>query len=230
MRYPDRSGGLSAPERDRREALRFRAADMFAGKIPPPRVARLLGVTRKSVYEWHALWKHGGTAALASKGAAGSGCKLTEERLDRLEVFLEQGARAHGWDEQRWTSARVAVLIAARFHRTYTPRGVAYLLQRLGWSFQVPAHRAARRDEEIVTWIDAQDDWLLVYRLPPYAPDLNPAEGIWSNLRTRLLNFTVNGIDQLTALIRSRLKPLQYRPDLLDGFIAETGLVLSDPA
>ncbi|GAA3441922.1 hypothetical protein Pve01_68390 [Planomonospora venezuelensis] len=79
-------------------------------------------------------------------------------------------------------------------------------------------------------WIAAQDDWLLVYRLPPYAPDLNPAEGIWSNLRTKLLNFTVHGIDQLTTLIRSRLKSMQYRPDLLNGFIAETGLVISDPA
>ncbi|MEV4384081.1 transposase [Streptosporangium sp. NPDC049644] len=90
----------------------------------------------------------------------------------------------------------------------------------------LPEHVSA----EMRTWIAAQGDWLLVYRLPPYAPDLNPAEGIWSNLRTRLLNFTIDGIDQLTVLIRSRLKPLQYRSDLLDGFIAETGLVISDPA
>ncbi|MBB4789532.1 transposase [Streptomyces nodosus] len=29
----------------------------------------------------------------------------------------------------------------------------------------------------------AERDWLTVYQLPPYAPDLNPAEGIWSVLR-----------------------------------------------
>ncbi|MER7207223.1 hypothetical protein [Streptosporangium sp. NPDC000239] len=51
MRFSDRSGGLSARERDRREALRFQAADMFAGKIPPPRVARPLNITRASAYE-----------------------------------------------------------------------------------------------------------------------------------------------------------------------------------
>ncbi|MFC3982701.1 helix-turn-helix domain-containing protein [Streptosporangium jomthongense] len=46
---------------------------------------------------------------------------------------------------------RVAVLIAETFHISYTSRGVSYLLRRLGWSFQVPAHRAVRRDETRVT-------------------------------------------------------------------------------
>ncbi|GGK97768.1 hypothetical protein Ppa06_63640 [Planomonospora parontospora subsp. parontospora] len=89
----------------------------------------------------------------------------------------------------------------------------------------LPEHVSAR----MRAWIAAQADWLLVYRLPPYAPDLNPAEGIWSNLRTKVLNFAVHGIDQLTALIKSRLKSMQYRPDLLNGFVAETGLTIADP-
>lgn len=69
MRYSDRSGGLSDTERERREALRLRAADMFSGGIRPPRVARLLGVTRKSACEWHRTWQKGGKAALRSKAA-----------------------------------------------------------------------------------------------------------------------------------------------------------------
>ncbi len=36
----------------------------------------------------------------------------------------------------------------------YTPRGVSYLLHRLGWSQQVPVHRAVERDAEAVaTWV-----------------------------------------------------------------------------
>ncbi|MFG1711369.1 winged helix-turn-helix domain-containing protein, partial [Nonomuraea sp. M3C6] len=36
----------------------------------------------------------------------------------------------------------------------YTPRGVSYLLHRIGWSPQVPVHRAVERDEEqIATWV-----------------------------------------------------------------------------
>ncbi|WP_176728517.1 transposase, partial [Planobispora rosea] len=70
------------------------------------------------------------------------------------------------------------------------------------------------------------EDWLSVYRLPSYAPHLNPAEGIWSALRTKLFNLIVGDIDQLADLIRNRLKPMQYRSDLLNGFIAATGLTL----
>ncbi|MEU8384193.1 winged helix-turn-helix domain-containing protein [Streptosporangium sp. NPDC048865] len=146
MRYSDRGGGLSAQERARRERVRFQAADMFAGEIAPARVARLLGVTRKSAYEWYALWRRGGRAALVSKGAS-SGRKLTDEQLALLEAALEEGAAAHGWDDGRWTAGRVAALITERFQVSYTARGVAYLLDRLGWTgrFDLPMRRTARR-------------------------------------------------------------------------------------
>jgi putative transposase len=67
---------------------------------------------------------------------------------------LEQGPAAHGFGaDQRWTLARVADLIARLFHTRYTLRGVSYLLHRMGFSPQVPAHRAIERDEQaILTW------------------------------------------------------------------------------
>jgi hypothetical protein len=37
--------------------------------------------------------------------------------------------------------------------------------------------------------------------------------------------IAMNGTDQLATIVRSRLKCMQYRPALIDGFIAETGLV-----
>ncbi|MGV9772367.1 helix-turn-helix domain-containing protein [Streptosporangium sp. NPDC003464] len=138
---------------EQRQALRLRAADMFAGGIRPPRVAQQLGVTRKSAYEWHRAWQIAGKAALASKGASGTGCKLTDEQLTHLETALEQGAATYGWSDQRWTASRVATLIAETFHVSYTARDVVYLLRRLGWSFQVPAHWAARRDNaRVAEW------------------------------------------------------------------------------
>lgn len=89
----------------------------------------------------------------------------------------------------------------------------------------LPEHVSA----QMRTWIAAQADWLVVYRLPPYAPDLTPAEGIWSHLRIAMLNFTVRSIDELTALIKHRLNHMQYQPELLTGFIAQTGLMISEP-
>ena len=74
----------------------------------------------------------------------------------------------------------------------------------------------------------AARSWLRVYRLPPYASELNPVEPVWSNLKRSLANLVKHDIDQLTALIKTRLRQMQYRPGLLDGFLAKTGLDLSN--
>ena len=73
--------------------------------------------------------------------------------------------------------------------------------------------------------IDARD-WLHVIRLPAYAPDLNPTEGVWSHLKRSIGNLAVRGVDHLQAIIKNRLKSIQYRDDLIDGFLALTGLTL----
>ena len=66
--------------------------------------------------------------------------------------------------------------------------------------------------------------WLTVYQLPPHAPEFNPVEGVWSHLKRSLANLTKHSLDQLTALVKTRLKRMQYRPSLIDGLIAKTGL------
>ena len=71
--------------------------------------------------------------------------------------------------------------------------------------------------------------WLTVFQLPSYASELNPVEPVWSNLKRSLANLTKHNIGQLTALIKSRLRQMQYRPGLLDGFLAKTGLDLNNP-
>jgi len=153
MRYPD-GGGLSAEGRARREKLRLQAAQMFEQGIKPVQVARLLRVSTKSAYQWRRRWRAGGEAALASRGVGGAACRLSGRQLARLRAALDAGPAASGWDQdQRWTLARVTVLIARLFHVRYTPRGTSYLLHRMGFSPQVPVHRAAERDEAaIAAW------------------------------------------------------------------------------
>jgi transposase len=73
----------------------------------------------------------------------------------------------------------------------------------------------------------AARSWLTVYRLPPYAPEFNPVEPVWSNLKRSLANLTKHNIDQLTALVKTRLRRMQYRSGLLEGFVAKTGLDLA---
>jgi len=73
---------------------------------------------------------------------------------------------------------------------------------------------------------EAHRDWLTVVQLPAYAPDLNPAQGAWANMKNGLGNLAARNIDQLAAIVRNRLKRIQYRPGLIDGLLGQTGLTL----
>ncbi len=78
----------------------------------------------------------------------------------------------------------------------------------------------------VMAEIIAARPWLTVYRLPPYAYKLNPVEPVWSHLKRSLANLTKHNIAELTALVKTRLKRMQYRPGLLAGFLASTELDL----
>jgi putative transposase len=352
MRYPD-GGGLSERGRVKREAVRLRAAGWFAVDVPVREIAGRLRVSLTAVYGWRRRWCAGGEAALASTGPGGSRCRLSLTRLRWLADALDDGPAVDGFDDQRWTLVRVSDLIARMFHIRYTERGTAYLLHRIGFTVQVPARRAAVRDEQAIAswrrevwpvgkavaaqrdaWICFEDEagqtlrpskartwgrrgqtpvtvvsgkgsgrvsvaglvcvkpgqrsrliyrtivhrgrrnerrsfaeadyislldaahqqlagpivlvwdnlnthisnlmrqmiaarpWLHVIRLPAYAPELNPTEGVWSHLKRSIGNLAVRGIDQLQAIVKHRLKRIQYRADLVDGFFAHTGLTL----
>ena len=75
----------------------------------------------------------------------------------------------------------------------------------------------------------SERSWLRVYQLPPYAPELNPVEAVWSHLKRSLTNLAKTGIDELTALVKARLCRMQYRHGLIDGFVAKTGLDFQAP-
>uniref|UniRef100_UPI003FD7995A IS630 family transposase n=1 Tax=Streptomyces luteireticuli TaxID=173858 RepID=UPI003FD7995A len=357
MRYPD-GGGLTAEERARREQVRLAAADLIEAGASDGEVARRFRVTRMSANRWRRALAVGGRQALASKGPGGARCRLTPGQLRELEGLLDAGPAAHGWaEDQCWTLARIAEVIRKEFGVGYTLAGADLLLHRIGWSVQMPARRAAERDEaKIAQWKDeqwpvikgtaadlgawlcfedeagqglrppkgrtwgrkghtpvvrvtaagtrrvsmaalvctkpgqrprliyrtlvdrgprrgrrkgfdetdyarlldaahqqlggpvvlvwdnlnthvsarmrqliAQRSWLTVYQLPAYAPDFNPVEAVWSHLKRSLANLAKHGIDQLTALVKTRLKRMQYRPGLIDGFIAKTQLDFSPP-
>jgi transposase len=161
MRYPD-GGGLDAGERARREQVRLAAAELIEAGASDREVARRFRVSRMSANRWRRALAAGGREALASRGAGGARCKLTPAQLRELETVLEAGPAASGWDEdQCWTLARIAEVIRGRFRVGYTLAGVDLLLHRIGWSVQVPARRAAERDEaRIAAW--RQETWPVV--------------------------------------------------------------------
>jgi transposase len=70
-------------------------------------------------------------------------------------------------------------------------------------------------------------DWLTVFQLPPYARELNPVELVWSHLKRSLANLAKRNLAQLTTLIKTRMRRMQYRSSLLDGYLASTRLDLT---
>nr|WP_262705096.1 transposase [Streptomyces sp. NEAU-383] len=80
------------------------------------------------------------------------------------------------------------------------------------------------RDARMRAFIDAHD-WITAFHLPPYAPDLNPVEGVWSLLRrSSQANTAFIDPDHLIRHLRRGLRQIQYRSDLIDGFLAATRL------
>jgi hypothetical protein len=66
---------------------------------------------------------------------------------------LDAGPAAVGYADQCWTLARMADQVWRRFGVEYTLAGMDVLLHRIRWSVQVPARRAAERDEDqIARW------------------------------------------------------------------------------
>ena len=77
-------------------------------------------------------------------------------------------------------------------------------------------------------FIGAHPGWLTEVRLPAYAPELNAAEGAWAAMKASLGNLAVRDVDQLAAVMKNRLKRIQYRPALIEAFLRQAGLTF-DP-
>ena len=148
MRYAQ-GGGLTAEGRRRREQVRLEAARRFEQRVPSAVIAAELRVSERSVRRWRQAWQAGGEAGLASRGQAAQ-CRLDEQQLAVLDLALEAGPLAAGWEDQRWTLARVRDLVARKFRVQYTIPGIWYLLQRRGWTCQLGARRAIERDDGAV--------------------------------------------------------------------------------
>ena len=111
-------------------------------------VARIMGVTPRSILRW--LQNAKKPDGLAAKKRP-STTRLSVSQQQELEQLLLQGAQAHGWPNQLWTTQRIADLILREFgvslHHDHVGR---FLRQRLRWSPQKPRRRARERDEDAI--------------------------------------------------------------------------------
>jgi transposase len=149
---------------------------------------------------------HNSRVSLAALIAVRPGCR------PRLIYRVHRGRR--GDRRKGFTEADYARLLDAAHQQLGGPLVVV-------WD-NLNVHVSAAMRELI-----AARDWLTVFQLPPYAHELNPAGLVWSHLKRSLANLAKRDIAQLTALVKTRLRRMQYRAALLEGFLASTRLDLT---
>jgi transposase len=65
---------------------------------------------------------------------------------------------------------------------------------------------------------------LTIVRLPAYAPDLNPVEGVWAYLkRVELLNTCCHSLYELRVELRLAIARVRHRSDVLAGCLRQPG-------
>lgn len=83
----------------------------------------------------------------------------------------------------------------------------------------------AHRSLETRAYVEAQSSWLTVHRLPAYAPELNPVEGLWAWCKgTAAANLCPDSLAPVRHQLRLGRRRLGRHPDLLQGFLHKAGL------
>jgi DDE superfamily endonuclease len=76
-------------------------------------------------------------------------------------------------------------------------------------------------------YLDSQCDWLTAERLPAYAPQLNPVEYLWANLKdVELANLPTTTLAEVADATQQGIQRVCNSDDLVVGFLAHTGLTL----
>src|SRR5262245_43213216 len=80
------------------------------------------------------------------------------------------------------------------------------------------------KSKAVKAWLAKHPD-VVAEDFPGYVPDLNPDEGVWGWTKYgRLANLAAHNKDELWDHVVDELVELKFRPDLLRGFIRQTGL------
>jgi transposase len=87
----------------------------------------------------------------------------------------------------------------------------------------LPSHRSRR----MLEWVTSQRDWLRIEPLPGYAPDVNPIEQVWGNLKSmELANLCSDSIDEVANTADAGLDRIGSDAALCFAFLRHCGLRL----
>jgi DDE superfamily endonuclease len=167
----------------------------------------LLPVTRRTwaprgrtpVIRHHFKWKRASMAAALCYGSRGGGAALAfHHQLDAYNT--DTLIQALG-ELRRFLGGQKATLL---------------------WD-GLPAHRS----KAMAAWLRRQRSWLVVEPLPGYAPELNPVEALWSNLKgVELVNLAGDTLNDVIAAAERGIQRIRDTHHLAYAFLRHSGLSL----
>lgn len=102
----------------------------------------------------------------------------------------------------------------------------------LQWVWQVLDSRVAviwdgapiHRDQAVKALLAETAGAIYLAQLPGYAPDLNPDESVWEQLKhVELANVVCHDLGELRQQLRRAIARLRRRPEIIRGFIEHCG-------
>lgn len=125
---------------------RYRAVLLRADSVPVTEVARALGCSEASVYNWTAAWRRDGAAGVAEGKHPGQAHRLDEAAEVTVETLLVEGdPQAHGSAATGWTVPLLRTELAKRGWAA-AERTIRRTLHRRGWRWKRPKFVLGRPD------------------------------------------------------------------------------------
>ena len=133
---------------------RVSACEALENGVPADEVAKVLKVSRASVFEWQKAYRAHGAEALRTKKTRGPKSKLDEGQMSRLyRLIVGSDPRQLSFELALWTRGMVQELIFRQFGIRLSVVSVGNVLRKLGLSPQRPLYRAYEQDpEKVAEW------------------------------------------------------------------------------
>lgn len=123
---------LSSLTREDMETRRLAAANDLLTGVTQSQVARRYGVSRTTASRWHRSIVHKGFEGMRRRRATGRPSRLTADQVDAIRTMYFEGAAAHGFPSDRWTTGRLAAAIDKQFSIRYDQDHVGRLMHKFG--------------------------------------------------------------------------------------------------
>jgi transposase len=122
----------SSLTRDDMETRRLAAARELLNGVTQSTVARRYGVSRTTASRWQRSIVMRGMDGMRKRRATGRPSRLTTDQVDAIRQMYQEGAAAHGFARDRWTTGRLAEAIERKFGIRYDRDHVGRLMYKFG--------------------------------------------------------------------------------------------------